>query len=405
MAWIARNSDNTVRTPSAFVRHDTNNDLVAGGLSGQNAYVKHDASNADDPDQPTYATVTDPFGNQYKNWNGDFVPHNANNEDKNPAVPLVIATTTSYTGINRVQEVQSATMATYTGGTGTVVVEGRWERQSVTGRLSRSSVWTPITEYSTDATQTYTTQPGDADYDIRFVTHAYDDLGVNLFDYSDTHHIFSVHTITSQTTYTGIKKVGQTLNIYAATATGGIPPINYLLQARFSDSGTGGWGENQTLKANLDPSEMVTYTIPVEQAGRYVQIRTRTRDAGGSDSAVYNQIWSTAPDSALQIAAELTIATEAQISGEAYANQTLTGTAATYTGGYSTVTVESKFVCRENPSDMWHDCTPFSTETTQTYTPLESEVGKELGFMTRAVDGVNYNVVSIAGPVGPVAAA
>lgn len=79
MAWIARNSDNTPRTPSPYVRHDVDNVEVAGGLLSENAYARHDESNADEVPQPTSTTVTDDYGNQYKNWNADYVAHDVSN--------------------------------------------------------------------------------------------------------------------------------------------------------------------------------------------------------------------------------------------------------------------------------------------------------------------------------------
>ena len=67
MTWQARNADNTTRTPSAFVRRDKDNNIVAGGLLGMNAYDKHDKDNVD-VTNPTSTLATDDYGNQYYNW-------------------------------------------------------------------------------------------------------------------------------------------------------------------------------------------------------------------------------------------------------------------------------------------------------------------------------------------------
>lgn len=82
MAWQARNSDNTARTPSPYVRHNSANEVVAGGLLGQNDYERYDESNVVEDPQPTSATQTDAYGNQFKNWDGDYVAHDT---DNNPA--------------------------------------------------------------------------------------------------------------------------------------------------------------------------------------------------------------------------------------------------------------------------------------------------------------------------------
>ena len=81
MVWQARNSDNSPRTPSAFVRHDADNNVVVGGLDGQNAYDRHDEDNVDETN-PGHTVATDDFGNSYKNWNADYVKHDV---DNNPA--------------------------------------------------------------------------------------------------------------------------------------------------------------------------------------------------------------------------------------------------------------------------------------------------------------------------------
>jgi hypothetical protein len=78
MVWQARNSDNSPRTPSAYVKHDKDNTPI-GDLNSENAYVRNDESNAPEVPQPTSSTATDDYGNQYKNWNADYVPHDVNN--------------------------------------------------------------------------------------------------------------------------------------------------------------------------------------------------------------------------------------------------------------------------------------------------------------------------------------
>ena len=114
MAWVARNSDNTTRTPSAYERHNNANGDVAGGLLGRNAFERHNSDNSDDT-QPTSITGTDAFGNQYKNWNGDYEAHNVNNEG------LRVTTALSVSGTYQVGQTLTITNATATGGDGTIV--------------------------------------------------------------------------------------------------------------------------------------------------------------------------------------------------------------------------------------------------------------------------------------------
>jgi len=57
----------------AYQRHDKDRIPTGKSLLDINAYVRHDSDNIADVTQPTTNTVTDPYGNQYLNWNGDYV--------------------------------------------------------------------------------------------------------------------------------------------------------------------------------------------------------------------------------------------------------------------------------------------------------------------------------------------
>ena len=91
MAWVARNSDNTPRTPSAYVRRDKDNNVVAGGLLAENAYDKHDKDNVD-VTNPGSALATDDYGNQYYDWNADYVKRNNSNIEVGHVVTLTVTT-------------------------------------------------------------------------------------------------------------------------------------------------------------------------------------------------------------------------------------------------------------------------------------------------------------------------
>ena len=124
MAWQARNSDNSTRTPSAFVRRDKDNNVVAGGLLGRNAYDRHDKDNAD-VSNPGYATVTDDYGNQYKNWSSDYVSHLSDN-----SAEVALSGSGNSTLSGTLQDTQTLTVdgeATFSGGESPVTKEFQWQ--------------------------------------------------------------------------------------------------------------------------------------------------------------------------------------------------------------------------------------------------------------------------------------
>jgi len=70
MAWQPHDKDNNPRTPSQYVRNDINCNPVVGPIG---TYERNDINCDPDATQPTATTVTDPYGNTYSNWNGDYV--------------------------------------------------------------------------------------------------------------------------------------------------------------------------------------------------------------------------------------------------------------------------------------------------------------------------------------------
>ena len=62
-----------------YARHDKDNNPTGEGLLELNAYVRHDEDCIVDASQPTSTTVADADGNQYKNWNADYVEHDVTN--------------------------------------------------------------------------------------------------------------------------------------------------------------------------------------------------------------------------------------------------------------------------------------------------------------------------------------
>lgn len=63
-----------------YSRHDENCNPTGEGLLDINAYVRHDENCDVDLTQPTSTTTApDANGDQYKNWNADYVEHDLNN--------------------------------------------------------------------------------------------------------------------------------------------------------------------------------------------------------------------------------------------------------------------------------------------------------------------------------------
>ena len=291
----------------SYQKHNANNEPVDPGLLiDRNAFVRHSGDNSPDDPQPGSETVSY-FGNQYKNWNADYVRHGINGEDLNPDVPISIDSASTIVGLSstvtRVGETVTGNLATFSGGQGALTIEGRFFIDQG-GDHADLANWTPLSGYRTEAVQTYAPTVDDIGKELIFVSRAVDTQGITAISISDDLiNIFPDLTEISATSVTGTKQVGQTLQITVATGKGGIPPINYLVQLRFSDTGSGGWGNNQNLASNLSAGDVVEWTIPADKAGKYVQIRTRIRDNNGVDNTIYKQVWSTAPGSSEQIQA------------------------------------------------------------------------------------------------------
>ena len=172
MAWQARNSDNSPRTPSPYVRHNNANEVVAGGLLGQNAFVRHNSDNSEDT-QPDSLTKTDDYGNQYLNWNGDYEAHSVDN------LGLRVSTPISVSGTYQVGQEITITNATGIGGDGEITYLIQ-KRLSDTG----SGGWSNSTiDASVEAGEviTYTVAAGDEGKYIQFRSRIRDNGGVQPY--------------------------------------------------------------------------------------------------------------------------------------------------------------------------------------------------------------------------------
>jgi len=80
MAWIPHDNDNNPRTPSTYVRHDITCSSTSQGTLAINGYIRREIDCTPSV-QPTHTPVLDPYGNYYRNWDGDYVKHD---KDNNP---------------------------------------------------------------------------------------------------------------------------------------------------------------------------------------------------------------------------------------------------------------------------------------------------------------------------------
>ena len=285
MAWVARNSDNTTRTPSAFVRRDKDNNVVAGGLKGQNAYDRHNSANNHDAENPTATLKTDDFGNQYYDWSADYVHHKSDNSTD--TVPLGKSTKPHIEGTLRVGSEITIFKGAFTGGTGTVVLATKLQ-----GRTAGSSdAFADITTATSATTHTYTLVGADAGKELRATTTATDDASATLTNNGDPSAEVANMSIATQTSYTGVVKAGEVITITGATALGGVAPVQYMIQVRTSPTGSGDW-TNVNVNTSNTAGKVATYTLPSDSAGKYLQVRTRIRDTNGGTG--YVQLFSTA---------------------------------------------------------------------------------------------------------------
>ena len=314
-----------------YQQHDSENDTVnPGALIDRNAYISNDTTNTPDNPQPGFTVATDDDSNSYKNWSADYVKRDINGSDLNPEVPIIIATESQLTGLipgaSRVQEEITGTLATFTGGVGSLVVEGKFMCKPVGGSTRDLSEWVECTEYSTADNQVLLLQPDMADKEVIFVTRAVDDNGITSISISELLNIYPIASVTSPCSVeSGVYKVGEVIQVRIAEATGGLPGLNYLLQVRFSANGTSNWGGNITLVGNATGGSTYDYTITESDVGEYLQFRTRIRDNNNSGgSSIYTQIWSTAAGSSEALVADVVSSTgSATLSGEFRVNQTV----------------------------------------------------------------------------------
>lgn len=402
-----------------YQKHDKDNaEANPGTLLDRNAYERYDLNNVEASPQPSSEVESTDYGDQFRNWDADFVSRDENNDDKNPLVSIDIDTEadiSSPTGFpsdkSRVQEVLTGTAASFSGGTGTLTVSSAFACKPPTTRSTYIDSWTFCTEPSADLTQTYTPGVDESDMDFAFITVVEDSAGVTKTSVSEFVYVHSIHIVTKETSTTGTLKVGESIFITVATAEGGIPNINYFLQARDSDNGSN-FGNNFTLKTNCLPGEVVEYVVPADKAGKYLQFRTRTRDnsgQGGSD--VYRQVWSIAPGSNQNlISDELSVTGTTTLSGDFRVGEVVTlDTIPTFSGGLSPVKYEYQYQMSSDESTWVGIGSPFVEYDPNNFVPGEISItvpisvdGKYIRIQSRATDDLGQQVIAQGTHYGPV---
>ena len=348
MAWVARNSDNSTRTPSAFVRRDKDNNVVAGGLLGQNAYDRHTAADLHDEDNPTGTLTTDAYGNQYYNWSADYVHHKVDNSTD--TVPLGKSTKPHIEGTLRVGSEITIFKGAFTGGVAPVTLATKLQARTA----GSSDSWANLTSNTSATTHTYTLLAADVGKELRAKTTATDDDSNTLANNGNpTVAVVAQVSVTTAISYTGFVKVNKDLSIVGATGTGGIAPLQYLNQVTF-DSGAPDFDVNTVNMGgpHNDAAFAQTYTIP-NTPGSNITFRTRIRDNDGTGDF----------DEELSVTSQATIADDMTSTGD---NGTMTGTfqvgqtvagdtLPTFNGGIAPFTYRVKFQISDDGSTGFAD--------------------------------------------------
>ena len=333
MVWQARNSDNSTRTPSAFVRRDKDNNVVAGGLLGQNAYDRHTAADLHDEDNPTGTLTTDSYGNQYYNWSADYVHHKVDNSTD--AASLGKSTKPHVEGTLRVGSEVTIFKGAFTGGVAPVTLATKLQARTA----GSSDAYADLTTATSATTHTYTLVGADAGKELRATTTATDDDSNTLTNDGNPTAAVANMTVATETSYTGVVKAGEVITITGATALGGVAPVQYLIQVRLSPTGSGDW-TNTNVNTSNTAGKVATYTLPSDSAGKYLQVRTRIRDTNGGTG--YVQLFSTAPGGNVVIVAPVTVSTAISYTGFVKVGKDLAITGATGTGGITPLRYQSQ---------------------------------------------------------------
>ena len=406
MAWQARNSDNTTRTPSAYVRHDKDGNVIAGGLLARNAYDRHNSANNHDTDNPTATTATDAFGNQYYNWNADYVHHNSDNSTD--SVPLAKSAKPHIEGTLRVGSEITVFKGSFNGGTGTVVLATKLQARNA----GSSDAWADLTTATAATTHTYTLTASEVGKELRATTTATDDAPSTLTNNGDpSDGVVATVTVATATSYTGSVKIDKELTITGATGAGGLAPLQYLIQVRFSPTGSGDWS-NVNLNTSNTAGKVVTYTIPSDRAGQYIQIRTRIRDNNGTGD--YVQVMSNAAGGSVQIADVMrSTGDNGTMTGTFQVGQTVAGDALpTFSGGIAPFTYAVKFQLSDDNvsfSDVdgngFGDVGATLEVNEKTIALTATEEGKYIRMQTEVTDATGDTLIRGGTSYGPIAAA
>ena len=405
MAWVARNSNNSTRTPSAYVRHDKDGNVIAGGLLGRNAYDRHNSANNHDTDNPTHTTKTDDFGNQYYDWNADYVHHKS--DGSTDSVPLAKSTKPHIEGTLRVGSEITIFKGAFTGGVAPVTLATKLQARTA----GSSDSWANLTSATASTTHTYTLTASEVGKELRAKTTATDDDGNTLANNGDkTSSVVAQVSVTTAISYTGFVKVGKELSVVGATATGGISPLQYLNQVTF-DSGAPDFDVNTVNMGGPHNTAgfAQTYTIP-NTPGSNITFRTRIRDNDGLGD--YDEEFSSTSQATI---ADVMTSTgdNGTMTGVFKAGETVAGdTLPTFNGGIAPFTYAVKFQVSADGSSGWTDfgggftdvgATLAANEATSTLTA--SEATKYIRMQTQVTDATGDTLIRGGVTNGPIAAA
>ena len=405
MAWQARNSDNSTRTPSAFVRRDKDNNVVAGGLLGQNAYDRHNSADLHDTDNPTGTLKTDDFGNQYYDWSADYVHHKSDNSTD--TVPLAKSTKPHIEGTLRVGSVITIFKGSFSGGVPPVTLATKLQARTA----GSSDSWANLTTATSATTHTYTLTASEVGKELRAKTTATDDDSNTLANNGDkTSSVVAQVSVTTAISYTGFVKVGKELSVVGATATGGISPLQYLNQVTF-DSGAPDFDVNTVNMGGPHSTAgfTQTYTIP-NTPGSNITFRTRIRDNDGLGD--YDEEFSAT--SQATIADDMTSTGDnGTMTGTFQVGQTVAGdTLPTFNGGIAPFTYRVKFQISDDGSTGFADfgggfsSVGATLETDEKTVALTaSEEGKYIRMQTRVTDAAGDDLIRGGTSYGPIIAA
>jgi hypothetical protein len=150
--------------------------------------------------------------------------------------------------------------------------------------------------------------------------------------------------VVQRTSTSGSTTLGSTLTGVMAEYTGGEPPVQELYQWQRSDTGDSGWsGVTNWTDVNTQSQTGLTYTTVIDDNGKYLRFASKALDA--DDNVAYGSGNSVGP----MTPAAITTSQATKISNGTFVNppnvydfESVTPVPATFTGGFGTLTVQTR---------------------------------------------------------------